>query len=60
MITFAGGVTLGTFNKEIRNKSKNDTCQFSPIVSHFQFKIIDKYSKSILQISLFNLFLSII
>ena len=48
MITFTGGVTLGTFNKEKIMKwknSKNDTCQFLPIDSHFQYKIIDSYDK---------------
>ena len=44
MITFTGGVTLGTFNKEKMSSglkySKNYTCQFLPIDSHFQFKII--------------------
>ena len=45
---FTGGVTLGTFNKEKMSRveySKNDTCQFLPIDSHFQYKIIDSYDK---------------
>ena len=46
---FTGGVTLGTFNKEKMSSglkySKNYTCQFLPIDSHFQYKIIDSYDK---------------
>ena len=55
MRIFAGGVTLGTSYKEKKwQYSKNDTCQFLPIVIHFQDEI-----KSIPKISLFNLFISI-